>query len=270
MNSLSTLWGESVRWLARGIPRKRTLRLPCRVWERVRRNRYWVKYTDSLVIRVCPTDYVQHEIFLNGFYEEDLIKWVKNELRDDDVFWDIGANIGSVTLIAARNCKQVISFEPTPETIEKLEENVRANRLENVNIQKCALSDRNHEVVMNRGPESNSGMNSIVRPHAFRPGIVVNARRADDLIAEGLPFPNVIKIDVEGAEQVVLEGAPMLLKNPALRAIVFETDVVENGMPDARIVHLLASAGFQIRILGRSDLDTNDGLNNFLATRVER
>ena len=61
-----------------------------------------------------------------------------------------------------------------------------------------------------------------------------------------------------------------MLKNPALRAIVFETDVVGNGMPDSSIVGLLESAGFQIQVLGQSDLDTNDGLNNFLATRIER
>jgi hypothetical protein len=77
-----------------------------------------------------------------------------------------------------------------------------------------------------------------------------------------------VKIDVEGAEELVFEGAEELLSFRELRAIVFEAQEGASGQPaNQRLTALLNLHGFRVAIFGRSDSQTADGMNNYLATR---
>ena len=127
-------------------------------------------------------------------------------LKGDSTFFDIGANIGSYTLIASEmpNAK-VVSFEPHPGTFSLLRENVKRNGRSNVHCLNVALSDSNGEVKFTDGLESS--INRVIDKSAIdSTALRVPARRLDSICEELNLAPDFIKIDVEGYEEAVLHG----------------------------------------------------------------
>jgi FkbM family methyltransferase len=238
-----------------------------RYWRWFSRDPVWIDYDDGLRLRVDLNDYLQQKVFYEGYYERVLVEWLKATLRPEDVFWDVGANVGVMTLVAARRCARVVAFEPEPSARRRLEENIAVNAISNVTVLPFALGARDAAGRMRRGPPVNLGMTRMVaegEPEAFEVAI----RAAGALIAEGTPAPHVMKVDVEGAELDVFRGAGAALANPRLRAVVFEAAQAADGSPaDATLVQLLRHAGLQIRELGRSDPEVLDAHSNFLAER---
>lgn len=261
--------GELVRWYVRSARHPLKQKVLGRYWSVFCSRPWWIRYGDDQVILTNLHDYIQQKIFFDGYYESELVEWLRAELRPADVFWDVGANIGAMTLVASPCCRTVIAFEPEPRTLEHLRVNLAANKLQNVVIHDLALSDREGTVEMCPGPNSNTGMNSICRTVSDRPTIPIRTVRADTLIVrDGVPPPNVMKIDVEGAEELVFRGAPELLASPDLRAVVFEAQDDGRQTPtNPGLVTTLEGYGFRVRPFGRSDAQTKDGMNNFLAER---
>ena len=233
-------------------------------WSLFEKPRVWIEYDRHSSISVCLGDYLQQQIFFHGYYERPLIDWLKNNLTSSDVLWDVGANIGAVTLVAARCCRHVIAFEPDPRALALLERHVAANKLGNVTIVPSALADTTGTAALRAGPAHNLGMSSLQRGTS---GAQVPVVRADDFARQHPALlPSVIKLDVEGAESLVLSGAREVLASERLRAIVFE-DRAHHGRPaSAEIINSLPST-FHIDELGASAPDAGDGLSNFLAVR---
>jgi FkbM family methyltransferase len=174
-------------------------------------------------------------------------------------------------LIAAKHCQRVCAFEPEPRTRTHLEEHVLRNGLANVTVMPYALSSVDGFASLQLGPETNSGMNRLNPGSvAGRGAVEVQTARADSLVrANWIPGPDVMKIDVEGAEGLVLEGATEVLLAPKLRAVIFETPDNGHGMPsDQRLVELLGSS-FRITPLGPSDPEVKNSMNNFVAVRTQ-
>jgi FkbM family methyltransferase len=125
-------------------------------------------------------------------------------LEPGAVFYDIGANVGFFTLIAARLVGPggwVRSFEPHPETAEVLQHNLTVNNFENVEIVRAAV-----------GAEPGTGKiagNMPLTFHLADEGVEVPVVTLDEVVAS-YP-PTLIKIDVEGAEIDVLKGAEQTL-----------------------------------------------------------
>jgi FkbM family methyltransferase len=228
-----------------------------------------VTYDHEGIINVCLGDYLQQQIFFDGYYERPLVEWLKRTLGPDDVFWDVGANIGAISLVAARLCQRVVAFEPDPRSLVKLERNIAANRLTDVEIVAGALGVEAGSATLYQSAELNTGMTSLV---AGRGEVVGQQRvkvfRADDLIAARPELaPTVMKLDVEGAEHLVLGGAPNLLRSGRLRAVVFEDRRDANARPtNHEVVARLREADYRIEPFAASDAHANDGLYNFLAT----
>lgn len=113
-------------------------------------------------------------------------------------------------------------------------------------------------------------MNSLCRTDLGWDCQEVEAIRADDLVARGdVAYPNVMKVDVEGAEAMVFGGAPSLLRNPALRVVVFEAALSKDGLPaNAELTRMLEAAGLTVSPFARSDATADDGMGNFLARRA--
>jgi FkbM family methyltransferase len=191
-----------------------------------------------------------------------VVEWLKSTLRPGDVFWDVGANVGVMTLVAARRCARVVAFEPEPSARRRLEENIAMNAIANVTVMPLALGARDGSGRMRRGPATNLGMSRLASGEEA--GEAVAIRAADALVAEGVPAPDAMKVDVEGAELGVFEGARGILRTSQLRAAVFETSQEGN----AALTGLLGQCGFSVRELGRSDEAAGDGVNNFVAERA--
>jgi len=269
--SVSETWfGEALRWyLKRGRhPFKNYL--VGHYWPSIASRRLWVRYDERSVIGLRLDDYVQQRIFFDGYYEQPLITWLRESLRPTDVFWDVGAHIGSVTLVAASRCRQVVSFEPDPRSLSTLNENLRKNRLTNVEVIPSALGASVGVATLYQSASANTGMTSLLA-NGDRPttGVRVNVTRADDLISRRPELaPTIMKIDVEGGEHLVLGGATALLRMGHLRAIVFEDRRDADNRPtNAEAVFQLEQARYRIEPFALSEKGADDDMFNFLATR---
>jgi FkbM family methyltransferase len=132
-------------------------------------------------------------------------------VKEGDVVFDIGANVGFYSLLAS-HCVgptgQVQAFEPLPENLAYLEKHFRLNHCTNVSIHCVAVSDRSAKLCFQRG----GGYRSIGRL-SEQGDLEVKAISLDEFVYhDGNRPPNVVKIDVETAEFHVLRGAERLLK----------------------------------------------------------
>jgi FkbM family methyltransferase len=155
------------------------------------------------------------------------VRWLEENLRPGDVFYDIGANVGSYSLIAAalRDDIRVFAFEPGYANYSALCDNVLLNgRQDVVTPLPVALGDRT-ELVMLRYSDLAPGaaeheLTQTASPHRQR----LLAYRLDDFVKQfALPSPTLVKLDVDGAETAVLAGAAQTLARPDLRSLLVES-----------------------------------------------
>ena len=123
---------------------------------------------------------------------------------------DIGANAGFYTLGLARLVGEhgrVLAFEPLPRNLEKIQRHLSLNRVANVTLSDCALSDVTGTLRFSEGDSDFTG-----RISQEKGDLEVQSIRLDQYLEErSLPDPALLKIDVEGAEARVLEGAKKLM-----------------------------------------------------------
>lgn len=168
---------------------------------------------------------MEWNIFFSGYYEQDIVKIIKKYLKSDDVFVDVGANIGCHTLIAAKICKKVIAIEPEPNVRKRLIENIKLNNLKNVEVYDYAISDYIGKTTF-YPPDVNNpnkGVGSLYYKNGLKQdGIKIKVTTLDKLL-ENESKIDFIKIDVEGANKEVIFGAKNIIKkfNPL---VLYERD----------------------------------------------
>lgn len=148
-----------------------------------------------------------------GVYEHETSEWLKAALRPGDVFLDIGANAGYFSLLGARAVGamgRVIAFEPTPHYAESIREKILLNNLANVEVHRSAVGNSNEEsvdfVVEKNGPNSHLAMIESTHTASSKSEIIPTpVVTTDGFCRQRNLHPNVIKVDVEGAEVLVLE-----------------------------------------------------------------
>lgn len=134
-------------------------------------------------------------------------------------FIDVGANIGIYTTVLAKYFATVLAFEPHPITSRLLELNVEINKVKNVRMFRCALSDREGKAQLADAGVDNVGASTLEvdrLPQSLRDGTVheVDVHCGDAFLdAERLTAPlSFVKIDVEGHEGAVIDGMIKLLQ----------------------------------------------------------
>ena len=175
-----------------------------------------VQYDWNLLIGVPSGDWrLAAYLSLGGHFEYGTEILYRKVIRSDMVVVDIGANVGIYTLHALKAGAEVYAFEPTPETFNILRHNVALNGFEyspKVHLYNSAVSDR--EEMTEFAVVSNScGHNSMFRENKDDKIIRVPTVRLDDTL-DGIKI-DCFKVDVEGAEMLVLNGMESLLKNNA-------------------------------------------------------
>ncbi len=167
-----------------------------------------------------------------GLYDYNNMRLLQWLLRNGGTFFDIGANIGSYTLVASeQSTVQVIAFEPHPMTIKLLSENVRLNGRKNVTVCSMALGQRDGIVWLT--DDAGSSVNHSVAQHEGRT-VEVSCRRVDTFCHERAVTPTYVKLDVEGFEFNVLTGFGFQLR-------LVEFLLIEcNGLSEQRSVGLQA------------------------------
>lgn len=165
---------------------------------------------------------------IDAFYaEEAFVERMAEALRDGDVFFDIGANIGLVCLPLARRFAGrgicVHAFEPEAGNARDLRENARLNDLTDVHVHEAALSDSDGTMSLYLDGEVGSGAHSLIAGHsAATQTVSVPVTTAAGFADRHGLSPAVVKIDVEGAEMAVLAGMEPLLLNRSVRALFIE------------------------------------------------
>ena len=123
--------------------------------------------------------------------------------------YDVGANVGFYTLLASvvtGDNGKVFSFEPVPRNINYLKQHIKINTLANVSVIEKAVSDKIQKLNFSLSINPSMG-------HLSEEGeIVVETITLNEFIKQGNPLPDIIKMDIEGAEYDALVGAKELLK----------------------------------------------------------
>lgn len=186
-----------------------------------------------------------------------LFETIRRYVREGDTVVDAGANIGAVTVYLARRVAdlgRVVAIEMIPDTAACLRKNIELNRLANVVVIERALADRADDISSASFQVGLYGQASIsIDPAPARVARRVEVRTTtlDDVLA-GIEDVAFVKLDLEGAERLALQGAAQSLER--IRCLVFESWTTDGGDAAA----LLRHAGFSI--------DPIDG-RNFVAQR---
>lgn len=170
---------------------------------------------------------------LASYPEQYVVEEVIQDIEPGDVFFDIGANIGRYTIPVALLSPKIetVAFEPDQRNIGILQQNAELNDV-TITVLNTALSDSDGEMdlILSDNPGRNRLAHSADDGGEKKENILVS--RGDTLIQNGeIPEPDVIKIDVEGAETEVLNGLAETLADGDCRAIYCE--VHPNLLADA-------------------------------------
>ena len=185
-------------------------------------------------------DNIAHEVVISGVYEPDLMELFEVTLGPRSVMIDVGCNIGFFSIDCAMNlCSlgRVIAIEASPRIVPFVEANIARSGLSNVDLVHCAAgSSSGGEVNFYEAPAERFGMGSRAPQFGSQP-IQVPVRSLDDIALElGCGVPDLVKIDVEGYELQVLEGAQKLLTSSSPPLVVFEfLDWAEGRNADCRV-----------------------------------
>ena len=180
------------------------------------------------------------------------IEWLRGAVRPGEVLYDIGANVGTFALVAARHSQaRVVAFEPGYANFARLCDNIQLNGCQHAIVPvPLPLADRSGLVGFKyRGIEPGQSRHKM-QPEAWRfRGPSAGTRYEQPVLAMTLdaltatfqlPPPHHLKIDVDGAEERVLAGAPETLRSETLRTVLIEVD----GVQWTGVSGLLERAGF--------------------------
>lgn len=165
-------------------------------------------------------------------------------LREDDLFIDVGANVGAYTILA---CAAIgangYAFEPVPSTYRRLLENVHLNHLENkVKCFNLGVGDKQGHIAFTGS--RNTANHVLAHGEKDDDAIQVEISTLDSILMT--ESPSVIKIDVEGYEIKVLEGALQTLKKPSLHSVIMEICGRNSnyGFSESEVVGMMLDHGF--------------------------
>lgn len=177
-----------------------------------------------------------------GLHEYEDMAFLLHFLRERDTFADVGANMGSYTVLAAGVCKsKTVSIEPVPATFHRLMANIQLNHLESlVTAINAAAGEHQGIISFTHNQDTTNHVSNDSREETIK----VPVATLDSMLPD---CPALIKIDVEGYETAVLNGAHKLLQNPDLKAIIIELNGsgMRYGFDELAIHQKLLDSGFQ-------------------------
>lgn len=210
----------------------------------------------GLQFRYDPNSYIGKFIYYRGIFEEQILRSIEGNLRRGTTFIDVGANVGLHTVVAANLVGpggSVIAFEPGSTMRARVQQNLKLNRLQNVDLRPYAIGRATGSADLYVLDESNDGESTLAKPQGKCRSESVEIRTLDDELTH-VSGDCVVKIDVEGAEMEVLLGAEQFVRRVRPRAIFVECiDVYLKRFGSTRreVMNWLHSAGYETRALIR-------------------
>jgi FkbM family methyltransferase len=165
----------------------------------------------------------EERFYWAGTHEPGVQRALVDELHPGMSFWDVGAHCGFFSVIAGRQVAedgQVVAFEPCDENRERLNETVRLNDADNIRVVPWALGESTGEALL-RELQSDQGSMKWGKVAEDPDGEAIRVpQRTLDECANELGAPDLVKVDVEGAELEVLEGARGVISERKLAMII--------------------------------------------------
>lgn len=166
--------------------------------------------------------------------EPETIEWI-DQMHQDDVLWDVGANVGVFSLYAASLRKQVLAFEPSPANCYLLSRNVEINGFDDLISSYCVAF--NDETRLDSFYMSNTELGGALSSFGevvdwkgesydvqFRQAML--GFTIDNFIEQFQPpFPNHLKVDVDGIEKKIVQGAEKTLSDKRLKSVLIELNI---------------------------------------------
>lgn len=215
---------------------------------------------NTLRVGLRLDNWAEYNAYCLGLYESYLAHFFIGQLRLNSVVLDVGALFGQYTLLAAKYAPQgrVLAFEPSPTSRQRLEEHIRRNRLANVAVVPAAVSDKPGRAQFQLSADAgNNGLVRGDRTTIARETIEVAVTTIDAAVEQaGLPRVDMIKMDVEGAEWLALQGAYATLRQyqPLLLVEIERAGQEQLGGTPEQLGSYLRDLGYQLYRLDRSRL----------------
>lgn len=197
-------------------------------------------------------EWIQLQLAIDGEVEEDLVSKLNSLLQNGGVFIDVGAHVGFTSLVARQlvgSQGTIVALEPQPYNCERILRNWELNRFNNLHLLVAAAGDRDGFVRLPQQASTDKARLSLAikMADALDLDFIVPIRQLDSLPeVSNLKSIDVIKIDVEGYEIQVLQGASQILEKT--KHVIFESlwDTEENQLLSRNVCLYLQERGFKV------------------------
>ena len=204
----------------------------------------------QMLVRV--DDSVGSEIYYLGAMREDEADFIARNIEETDICFDIGANVGYYTLLLASLAKkgQVHSFEPVPLSFHLLQSNIQINSFGNVVANCCAVGEEEGERPFAVADDTSFSSFVDTERRTIKNSVRVSVTTLDTYCREHkIQQIHLMKVDVEGAEGLVLNGARQIMqdKNRRPRLVMlelYEPMLRKYGTDIEQILHTMAGWGY--------------------------
>lgn len=236
--------------------------LAWQIKSRFRNSTFSVKWIGDLHLNIKQGMHGATGIIYVGLPEFNDMSFLLHYLNEKDYFIDIGSNIGVYALLASGVKKtSSMAIEPVPSTYQNLINNINSNNLtQKITPQNIGLSNEKGQLFFTSDGDTNNHVVDKKRKNT----ISVSVDTLDNLSLDKINKPTLIKLDVEGFEYNVLQGAKKTLNNNNVEAIIVELNGCSNrfGLSDEMVDKEIESYGF-----GKYDYNPFErsltALNNF-------
>ncbi|MGI0489157.1 FkbM family methyltransferase [Pantanalinema rosaneae CENA516] len=215
----------------------------------------------DLKISLYLANDLSSQLFIAGCYEPNEFYWLSRVLRPGMTFLDVGANDGLYALFTSRIVGSeglVYAFEPSPREFNRLQSNITLNQITNIQAVPIALANINGSIELKLSNNEHAGQNTlgqfIYEGVAAAETTIIPVQRLDDWIAEAAIHQiDMIKMDVEGAEFSVLQGAKqsLITYRPLLLLELSDAALQAQGSSAADVLEFLQSLGYEIFTFGQ-------------------
>lgn len=204
------------------------------------------------------TEEIRH--FYPVYGELDNLSSLVDDLQSDDVFYDIGAHVGIYSCVVGKviGGSQVFAFEPHPKNASRIRENAELNDVSGIHVYQLGLSDSAETAELGIDADEPGAVghsDSVIRKQR----VDVEYVRGDRFVAnQQLPYPTVIKVDIEGAELTALRGLEGVLDECRLIYCEMSDRLEHYGDSKEKLLNWLNERGFEVESLGKGGVDHDD------------
>jgi len=177
--------------------------------------------------------------YYEGLLEYEEMSFLLHYARKEDIFIDCGANVGVYSVLLGKICKKGYAIEPSKDTYKLLKQNIKTNNIDCVELIKKGIGNKTGSFFFTKGMDT---VNHVILESDiknFNKYEKINIITLDEMIKNDESI-TILKIDVEGMEKEVLEGAKNLLKSKSLNIVIMET------FRDEELINMLLTEGFSL------------------------